>query len=69
MDRSIAPTEVQEAIGSLQSGKSPGPDGLAVEYYKSFSPLLALVLRDMYNEAPTGSPTGHPVGGHYLSSP
>lgn len=44
-------TEVQEAIKSLNSGKSPGPDGFSAEYYKTNLDLLAPVLKDMYNEA------------------
>ncbi|XDV14321.1 hypothetical protein PO909_014592 [Leuciscus waleckii] len=47
----ITTAEVQEAINSLQSGKSPGQDGFTVEYYKTFSALLAPVLRDMFNAA------------------
>ncbi len=47
----ITVVEVQDAIKSLQSNKSPGPDGLTTEYYKTFSDILAPVLRDMYNEA------------------
>ncbi|XDV14300.1 hypothetical protein PO909_002470 [Leuciscus waleckii] len=47
----IATAEVQGAINSLQSGKSPGQDGFTVEYYKTFSASLAPVLKDMYNEA------------------
>lgn len=43
--------EVQEAIGSLQSSKSPGPDGFTTEYYKTFSLILSPFLKDMYNEA------------------
>lgn len=47
----ITTIEVQEAIRSLQNNKSPGPDGFTTEYYKTFSDLLAPMLRDMYNEA------------------
>ena len=38
------------AITTLQRGKSPGPDGFTVEFYKKFAPLLSTVLCDMYNE-------------------
>lgn len=47
------PTEVANAIRALQSGKSPGPDGFTVEFYKKFAPLLSKVLSDVYNEALT----------------
>ncbi|KAF7643420.1 hypothetical protein LDENG_00239880 [Lucifuga dentata] len=41
--------EIQEAIKSLQSGKSPGPDGFPVEFYKKFPKELSSVLTDMYH--------------------
>lgn len=47
----ISVREVQEAIGSLQSGKTPGPDGFTVEFFKQFSPTIAPLLQSMYNEA------------------
>lgn len=47
----ISTTEIMRAITTLQSGKSPGPDGFTVEFYKKFAPLLSTVLSDMYNEA------------------
>ncbi len=47
----ISPQEVQEAIGSLQNGKSPGPDGFAVEFYKAYSDLLIPILVRMYNDS------------------
>ena len=47
----ITTAEVLGAINSLQSSKSRGQDGFTVEYYKTFSALLAPVLRDVYNEA------------------
>lgn len=47
----ITVTEVQEAIKSLNAGKSPGPDGFSAEYYKANSDLLSPVLKELYNEA------------------
>ena len=47
----ITTAEVQKAIKSLQSCKSPGPDGFTSEYYKSFSIFFSPYLTDMYNEA------------------
>ncbi|KAK7881221.1 hypothetical protein WMY93_029630 [Mugilogobius chulae] len=37
----ISVAEIQTAIKSLNVGKSPGPDGFSVEYYKANSDLLA----------------------------
>ena len=47
----ITTAEALGAINLLQSGKSPGKDGFTVEYYKTFSTLLAPVLKEVYNEA------------------
>ena len=47
----IAGAEVQEAIGQLQSGKSPGPDGFVVEFYKAYSTLIIPHLANVYNES------------------
>lgn len=47
----ISPQEIQEAIKSMQNGKSPGPDGFTVEFYKAYSNLLTPVLVKMYNDS------------------
>lgn len=39
--------EIEAAICGLQSGKSPGPDGLAVEFYKKFPKELTLTKRQV----------------------
>lgn len=49
--RQVTMNEIEEAIKTLQSGKSPGPDGSTVEFYKKSAPLLSPALRDMYNDA------------------
>lgn len=50
LDEPISKEEIAAAISSLQSGKSPGPDGFSAEFFKSFSillaPQLSLVLSD-----------------------
>ena len=51
MGRSISTLEVQEAIGSLQNGKSTGPDGFTVEFYKAFSTQLLPVFTRLYNDS------------------
>lgn len=43
--------EIKGAIQQLQSGKSPGEDGLPAEFYKAFSDLLAPRLLNVYNNA------------------
>lgn len=40
LDVPIAVKEVQVAVAALQSAKTPGPDGLPAEFYKTNSELL-----------------------------
>lgn len=47
----ISETEITQAIGTMQSGKSPGPDGFTVEFYKTFSKLLSPLLAKMFCES------------------
>ncbi len=47
----VSISEVVEAIKLLQSGKSPGPDGFTIEFYKAFSISLAPALQNVFNEA------------------
>lgn len=46
----ITELEIQEAIKSMQSGKSPGPDGFTAEFYKSFLYSLTPTLARLYND-------------------
>ena len=50
MDASISHDEATLAIHSMQSSKTPGPDGFPVEFYKAFSSKLSPILSSMYNE-------------------
>lgn len=43
--------EIKIAIDSMQGGKSPGPDGFPVEFFKIFKHRLAPLLRDMFIES------------------
>ena len=47
----ISILEIREAIKSMQNGKSPGPDGYTVEFYKAYSSQLAPILAKMYNDS------------------
>lgn len=39
------------SISAMQSGKTPGPDGYPIEFYKNFSPKLAPLLLEMFNHS------------------
>ena len=43
--------EVAEAVGVLQSGKAPGPDGFSSDFYNCFKPLLVKPLLAMFNHS------------------
>lgn len=45
----ITAEEVMEAISSFKNGKSPGSDGLPIEYYKAYKKELVPILVASYN--------------------
>ena len=49
--RPITEEEVLEAIKSLQSGKSPGPEGFGPEFYKKTAKLVMGPLTNMFIES------------------
>ena len=54
MDDLEKPLDIQEletAITNMQTGKTPGPDGFTVEFYKKFSLQLTPLLRNMFNDS------------------
>lgn len=51
LNKPITEQEIREALGSLQSGKAPGPDGLGCEFYKEFKSLLIQPLLNMYHHS------------------
>ena len=48
-DGPISPPELIESVKSLVPNKSPGPDGLTLEFYLTFWQLLAPLLHRLYN--------------------
>uniref|UniRef100_A0A8P4G9K3 Reverse transcriptase domain-containing protein n=1 Tax=Dicentrarchus labrax TaxID=13489 RepID=A0A8P4G9K3_DICLA len=50
LDQPFTANEIQTAINSMQSGRTPGPDGYPIEYYKTFSSRLVPLLKSMYDE-------------------
>lgn len=47
----ITISEVKDAISSLHSNKSPGPDGFTIEFYKTYSVILAPRLVQVFHDA------------------
>ena len=43
--------EKASAIGSMQRGKSPGPDGYPTDFYKKFSRQLSSLLLSVFKES------------------
>ena len=41
--------EIQQALQTMENGKSPGMDGIPVEFYKEFFDLLKKDLQDIFN--------------------
>ena len=50
LDQPLITNEIQAAINSSQSGRTPGPDRFPIEYYKAFSSRLVPLLQSMYDE-------------------
>ncbi len=51
LDGAITLEEITKSINSLQSKKSPCPDGLPSEFYKKFHVKLALLLLSVFEES------------------
>ncbi len=51
LSESVTEQEVLDAIGRIQLGKAPGPDGLLPEFYKRYAPIIAKLLAECFNDA------------------
>ena len=49
-NQEITVAEIEKAIKSFENNKSPGNDGLPVEFYKTFNEILKTDLHKLYIE-------------------
>lgn len=50
IEENISNDELNDSIKKMSANKSPGPDGLTVEFYKKFWPQLCPILLEIYEE-------------------
>ncbi|KAL7866182.1 hypothetical protein SRHO_G00114290 [Serrasalmus rhombeus] len=51
IERQLSLVELSDALRSMECGKAPGIDGLPVEYYKSFGPVIGEDLLEVLNDS------------------
>ena len=51
LEAKISIKEIKEAIKSLKTNKTPGPDGFSSEFYKKFVDQLSPLLQTLFNES------------------
>uniref|UniRef100_A0A8C5Q5Y4 Reverse transcriptase domain-containing protein n=1 Tax=Leptobrachium leishanense TaxID=445787 RepID=A0A8C5Q5Y4_9ANUR len=56
LDRPLTADELALALKTSKTGKSPGPDGLPVRYYKIYTAILSPHLLTAYNDLAEGQP-------------
>ena len=48
LNAEITVKEIEDSIISLKNGKTPGPDGIGSEFYKSYKDLITPYLKTLY---------------------
>ncbi|KAJ1204018.1 hypothetical protein NDU88_007799 [Pleurodeles waltl] len=56
--------DLVEALGDLASGKTPGPDGLPVEFYRTYPTVILLRLLAIPHEAPSPGEYAESIDSH-----
>ncbi len=51
LEKNLSIEELSEALQDMSNGKSPGPDGLPMEIYKTFAGKILPHLLEMFNES------------------
>lgn len=51
LERPLDGQEIEHSIKEMQSGKTSGPDGFPVEFYKKFSSQLTPLLLSLFNHS------------------
>uniref|UniRef100_A0AAX7UUT1 Reverse transcriptase domain-containing protein n=1 Tax=Astatotilapia calliptera TaxID=8154 RepID=A0AAX7UUT1_ASTCA len=51
LEQPLSIEEITNAIKLSQTGRSPGPDGFPMEFYKEFSSKLTPILESVYAES------------------
>lgn len=51
LEGAIRPDEIKQAMLQLKAGKVPGTDGLGIEFYKKFWPMIASHVHRLFNTA------------------
>lgn len=50
-ERKITIEECEKTLGSFQTDKTPGNDGIPIKFYKTFWPLIGDFMVNSFNEA------------------
>ena len=50
-DREIKEDEIGKAVQDLPNNKSPGPDGILIEFYKKFWSSISDILFDSFRKS------------------
>ena len=67
LDSPITEEEVVEVVRGLRTGSAPGPDGLSIPYYKTFSAILAPHMTKFFNSKTRGDPLDSQINTAFIT--